>query len=338
MMHPYFRPATVQMMSWPVPGLCSIYDWPKNLPGGGVIGIGELDGGYLRTDIAAYFKSIGQPVPNIVDVSVLGGKNNPGKSDADVEVTLDIETAAAASHCATNKPASIRVYFAPNTAAAMPAVTRQAADEGCDVLIWCWGADEGIWRRPAVLVMEDAVSYATLKGTVVVVASGDGGSADGDPGANVDCPACCLHALGVGGTEKTIRAETVWSGSGGGFSKNFPMPSWQAGAPHGPGRMVPDVAANADPNTGYQIYVGGRWITVGGTSAAAPLWGGLIAQCGKKLGHVAPLFYLHHMAFNDILYGANGRFRARPGVDACTGLGSMKGVEIAALLAAKPTA
>jgi hypothetical protein len=78
--------------------------------------------------------------------------------------------------------------------------------------------------------------------------------------------------------------ETVWnddpgnpqgSGTGGGFSELFsPMPAWQAGAPHGPGRMVPDVAANADPYTGYNVFVHGAQETIGGTSAVAPLYAG----------------------------------------------------------------
>lgn len=91
--------------------------------------------------------------------------------------------------------------------------------------------------------------------------------------------------------------ETVWNndpgktdgeGTGGGFSTFFvPMPLWQANAPHGPGRMVPDVAANADPNTGYDNRRR-RLTVVGGTSAVAPLYAGLFASFGTKLGFVTP--------------------------------------------------
>lgn len=332
MMKPYVKIPSVRAMSWSVPGLCAAYGWPTGLPGGGVIGIGELGGGWLASDMAQFFKSIGQPVPAILNVSVDGAQNHPGHSDADVEVTLDIQVAAAAYFVATGKPASIRVYWANNTAAAIPDATRKAAADGCDVMSWSWGADEADWGTSAVLLMETAALYATQKGTIVLAASGDGGSADGGPGSNVDCPASCPHVIGVGGTVKTTTAETVWRGSGGGYSTVFPMPLWQAGAPHGPGRMVPDVAANADPQTGYPIFSGGQWMVVGGTSAAAPFWGALIAASGTKLGFITPTLFLNHLAFTDITRGANGRYRARPGPDACCGLGSPIGAKIAKLL------
>ncbi len=344
-MHPYVKMAAVNMMSWSIPALCTAYGWPTKLAGGGIIGIGELGGGWLPSDMAVFFKSIGQPVPTIVDISVDGAKNDPGKSGADVEVTLDIQVAAAAYFVATGKPATIRMYWAKNTASAMPKVTKKAADDGCDVLSWSWGADEADWGKAGVLAMEAAALYATNKGTVVLAASGDNDSKDGGSApANVDCPASCPHVIGTGGTMKTLHAETVWNqnpgnadgeGTGGGYSMYFPMPSWQAGAPHGPGRMVPDVAGNADPRTGYQIYVGGKHGVVGGTSAVAPLWAGLLAASGKKLAFITPKLFLNHLAFNDITSGDNGMYRARPGADPCTGLGSPYGGKVAALFASK---
>ena len=102
-------------------------------------------------------------------------------------------------------------------------------------------------------------------------------------------------------------------------------PSWQAGAPHGPGRLVPDVAADADPNTGYEIILYGDPTVVGGTSAVAPLYAGLFASFGTKLGFVTPELYLNSACFTDITLGDNGAFRARTGVDPCTGLGSPLG-------------
>ena len=103
------------------------------------------------------------------------------------------------------------------------------------------------------------------------------------------------------------------------------MPSWQAGAPHGPGRMVPDVAANADPNTGYEIILDGALTVVGGTSAVAPLYAGLFASFGTKFGFVTPELYLNSACFHDVIHGDNGAFRARMGADPCTGLGSPLG-------------
>jgi subtilase family serine protease len=96
--------------------------------------------------------------------------------------------------------------------------------------------------------------------------------------------------------------------------------------------MVPDVAANADPNTGYKITLHGQEETIGGTSAVAPLYAGLFASFGTKLGFVTPELWLNHLCFNDITSGDNGAYRARPGPDACTGLGSPIGTKLAQLL------
>ena len=110
------------------------------------------------------------------------------------------------------------------------------------------------------------------------------------------------------------------------------MPPWQAGAPHGPGRMVPDVSADADPNTGYNIVLHGQQVTIGGTSAVAPLYAGLFAAFGTKLGFVTPELWANHLCFNDITRGDNGAYRARPGPDPCTGIGSPIGTQLADLL------
>jgi len=190
--------------------------------------------------------------------------------------------------------------------------------------------------------MEQTAAAATSTGMVIFAASGDNDSSDGGTGrANVDCPASCLHVIGCGGTTKTAASETVWNnspgdangkGTGGGFSTAFtPLPSWQIGAPNGPGRMVPDVAANADPNTGYNIVVHGQAATRGGTSAVAPLYAGLFAAFGRKLGYVNQKLWLNPLCFNDITVGDNGAFRADQGPDPCTGLGSPIGQKLSKL-------
>jgi hypothetical protein len=215
---------------------------------------------------------------------------------------------------------------------------RRAADDGCDVFSISWGADEANWGQQAAQDMDDAAAYAALKGMVVFAAAGDNDSSDGGPTpANVDVPASCPHVIGCGGTRKLKGVgekagdETVWNdnpgnaygtGTGGGYSTFFPMPPWQAGAPHGPGRMVPDVAANADPVTGYEIVLYGKVQAIGGTSAVAPLYAGLFGAFGPGLGFVTPVLWLNHLCFNDIPDGDNGQFRARIGPDPCTGIGS----------------
>jgi kumamolisin len=107
-------------------------------------------------------------------------------------------------------------------------------------------------------------------------------------------------------------------GTGGGYSTKFPVQSFQTGAPTPPnsqlGRMVPDVSADADPNTGYRIFVHGQALEgEGGTSAVAPLCAGLFAAFGTKLGFVTPKLWANQASFTDITQGDNGFYQAGPG-------------------------
>ena len=328
--------------TWNVADLCKAYNWPTNASGTGVIAIVELGGGWLQSDVDAFFKGAGLPAPSITDISVDATKNSPGvNSDSDGEVALDIQVAATAYAVATGKAATIRMYWSSDIAAGV----RAATADGCDVCSISWGADEAKWGKAAADNMEQTAIAATAAGMVVFAAAGDNDSSDGGPNAsNVDVPASCPHVIGCGGTHKTPTVETVWnndpgnasgSGTGGGFSKLFtPMPLWQSGAPHGRGRMVPDVAGNADPETGYNVIIAGTKTPVGGTSAVAPLYAGLFAALGNKLGWIGETLWDNHLAFNDITQGDNGKFRARAGPDACTGLGSPIGTKLLALMQA----
>ncbi|MGZ4349835.1 MAG: S53 family peptidase, partial [Solirubrobacteraceae bacterium] len=203
--------------------------------------------------------------------------------------------------------------------------------------------------------MEQILTEAGGLGVTVTVAAGDNGSADAvtDGQQHTDFPASAPHALGCGGTSlqasgATIQSETVWNdpgdgATGGGVSRQFPLPSYQssAGVPvnvdtQATGRGVPDVSGNADPQTGYRIRVDGAEQTIGGTSAVAPLWAGLIARLNEKLGSALgfaqPVLYplLGTASFHDITSGDNGSYSAGPGWDACTGLGSPDGTALAA--------
>ena len=100
--------------------------------------------------------------------------------------------------------------------------------------------------------------------------------------------------------------------------------------------MVPDVCANADPNTGYNVFVHGSATVVGGTSAVAPFYAGLFAALGTKLGFVTPALWKNQKAFNDITVGGNGFYNAAVGPDPCSGIGSPIGTSMAALFV-KPT-
>ena len=330
---------------WAVPDLCNAYNWPSNLGGGGVIAIVELGGGWVQSDMDSFFQSIGQPNPQVTDVSVDGTQNSPNQAtdpnnDPDFEVALDIQVSAASYYVATGTPAVIRVYWSQDIATAVQAATA----DGCDVCSISWGADEALWGDTAAQEMEAAALAATTAGMIVFGASGDNDSSDGGPTpANVDVPSSCPHVIGCGGTSKTASTETVWNnnpgqtngeGTGGGYSTLFPVQAFQIGAPSGPGRMVPDVSADADPNTGYIIWVHGAQVSgIGGTSAVAPLYAGLFAAFGTKLAFVTPKLWANQGCFNDITQGGNGFYNAGPGPDPCSGIGSPIGTSLAALLA-----
>lgn len=312
--------------------ICAAYNWPNmTSPGGGVIGIVECGGGWTSSDVALSAAKNWIPTPGITDIS-MDLSNSFGTSDADDEVALDIQVAAVAYSVATGKAATIRIYWTQDIAAGVT----QAAKDGCDVCSISWGADEAAWGKSAAGSMNAAAAAAVATGMIVFAAAGDNDSSDGGSGAvNVDCPASCPSVIGCGGTSLPGLGgnEVVWNnnpgntdgeGTGGGYSTTFtPMPAWQVGAPKGAGRMVPDVSANADPNTGYPMILNGQSIIVGGTSAVAPLYSGLFAAFGKKLavGLVEKL-YLNHSVFHDVTQGNNGTYSALPGVDACTGIGS----------------
>lgn len=337
-------------ITWSVPVLTKTYKWPHDLPSTATIAIVELGGGWIESDVKKYFTALHLPIPTITDVSVDGtvnSKQNP-TNDADYEVALDIQVAGASFYAATGHAANIRVYWAQDIA---PAVAAAAAD-GCAVCSISWGADEAAWGKAAVEEMEAAAIAATEAGMTVFAAAGDNDSSDGGPGsANVDCPGSCPHVVCCGGTTKTHTAETVWNdnpgqtggeGTGGGYSTMFPVQAWQIGAPKAParvpgdknpgtGRMVPDVAANADPNTGYSIVVYGEWTIIGGTSAVAPLFAGLFAAIEGKPGFVTPTLWAHPRAFVEVTVGSNGDYSAGTHPNPCAGIGVPTGDNVAAL-------
>jgi kumamolisin len=310
------------------------------------IGLIELGGGFRQADITAYFKSLGQKVPKVVAVSVSGGKNSPtNSSSADGEVMLDIEVAAAVA-----PGARIIVYFAPNTDQGFIDAIATAIHDSTynpSVISISWGAAESRWTAQAMNALDAACQSAAALGITITVASGDNGSSDGvtDGQNHVDFPSSGPHVLACGGTNlqgsgSSITSETVWNAqprggaSGGGVSNVFALPSWQSSAgvpkPTNPvgGRGVPDVAGDADPATGYSILVDGQTLVIGGTSAVAPLYAGLLAlanqQNGRSAGFINPIIYTTKAkpAFRDITQGDNGSFPAKSGWDPCTGLGS----------------
>ncbi len=292
-------------------------------------------------------------------VGVDGAENAPGKdpSGADGEVLLDIEVVGGLA-----SGADILVYFAPNTDAGfVDAVANAAhATPTPTAISISWGQSEDQWTEQARTALDDAMQDAAALGVTVTAAAGDNGSSDGssDGSNHADFPASSPHALACGGTSlrataTTVLSETVWNNgagggaTGGGVSDVFALPDWQAdsGVPTATGGMggrgVPDVAANADPETGYQVLVDGTRAVYGGTSAVAPLWGALIARLaqsiGTPLGLIQPRLYGLESGFRDVTSGDNGAFAAKAGWDACTGLGSPDGAELLSALATSPS-
>jgi kumamolisin len=352
---PHFRAAQphVANVSYTPVQVGQLYGFPSGATATGqTIGIIELGGGYSADDLTAYFKALGLPAPTVTVVSVDGGKSSP--SNADGEVMLDIEVAAS---IATG--AKIVVYFTPNTDQGfIDAVTTAVHDttNKPSVISISWGGPESTWTAQATAALDAACQAAAAVGVTITVAAGDNGSTDGATGNNVDFPASSPHVLACGGTRltgsgSTIASEVVWNelaigegATGGGVSTIFPLPAWQqnANVPAAPtsagGRGVPDVAGDADPSTGYIVRVDGVTYVIGGTSAVAPLWAGLIAlanqQNGVSAGFINPTLYTASAkkAFRDITQGNNGSFSAGPGWDACTGQGSPIGSAIIQLL------
>jgi len=343
--------------SYTPPQVAAAYQWPAGATGTGqTIGIIELGGGYRQTDLTTYFKGLGLAAPAITAVSVDGGKNAPSTaSTADSEVMLDIEVAGAVA-----PGAKLVVYFTPNTDQGFTdAITTAIHDETNkpSVISISWGGPESSWTAQAMTAMDAACQSAAALGITITVAAGDNGSTDGATGNNVDFPASSPHVLSCGGTKldangATITSEVVWDelaagdgATGGGVSNFFPLPAWQANsnvpAPTvaAGGRGVPDVCGDADPESGYQVRVDGGNTVVGGTSAVAPLWAGLVAvanqQLGAQVGFIQPAIYAAKAAaaFRDITEGNNGGFTAGPGWDACTGQGSPIAATLIPLLA-----
>ncbi len=334
--------------------VAKLYNFPTGVDGTGeTIGIIELGGGYKTADLKTYFTKLGIKVPTVSSVSVDQGVNKPGADpNSDGEVMLDIEVAGAVA-----PGAHIVVYFAPNTDQGFhDAITTAVQDtvNKPSVISISWGGPEDSWTTQSAQAMLEAVTDAAAIGVTVTAAAGDDGATDGasDNKLHVDLPACLPPVLACGGTRLNasngvLTSEVVWNelankegATGGGVSKIFPVPSYQnsAGVPKQPetsfaGRGVPDVAGDADPETGYSVRVDGKNTVIGGTSAVAPLWAGLTAlinqRLGRPVGFVQPALYkIGSTAFRDIKTGNNGHYAAGPNWDACTGLGSPNGTAL----------
>ncbi len=356
--------------------LATAYDFPAGDGSGQTIGLIEFGGGYFADDLAAFAQRAGlASVPEVVAISV-DHMPTDTRDDAVGEVMLDVEVVAGVCPKAT-----VPIWFSQFTEKGWVDVLDAAVHDATykpQVLSISWGyaEDAYIWTASAVQQVNESLKEAAMLGITVCVAAGDDGSSDGitDGHAHVDFPASSPYVLAVGGTllrTGSRRSERAWKdgdglrsdnggSTGGGVSTRIARPAWQGGLDiaainpgQAPGRIAPDVAANASANTGYFVVAAGQAEISGGTSASAPLWAGLVARMnqalapgGKRVGYLTPLLYgaptaggaaLGKQGFNDIHTGDNktakvGGFKSQSGYDAVTGWGSPKGKELLAAL------
>ena len=334
---------------------------------GQAVALYELDG-YLASDITAYQGAFGLPALAPTTVLVDGATGAAGANTD--EVALDIELAQA---LAPNL-GHVYVYETPNDgldAHYLDAYSRIATDNLAKQVSTSWGSPEST-NTQAFLQAENAIfQQMAVQGQSMFSATGDNGAYD-NAGANpdgslnpnalgtlsVDDPGSQPYVTGVGGTRLSsgpggaYQSEAAWgsptdttlspqgSGGGGGFSVQWPVPSYQAGISPAPAnRSVPDVALNADPNTGYSVYTSGAWHVFGGTSVGAPLWAGFTALVNgqRAAAGLAPVGFLNPPlyqigasasyagGFNDVKTGSNLFYPAHTGYDNASGLGTFSG-------------
>ena len=322
--------------------------------------VNSTDSKFGDSDLAQFDSQLGiADPPSFTKVnesgqtSPLPGTDPAGAGNIDgnweIEEALDVEWAHAIA------PGANIVLVEATTdsnADLFTAITTAAGLPGVSAVSMSWGLNEFSGQQS---LDSTFVTPAGHQGVTFLAASGDsGGFAPDDTGQptttpGVLYPASSAGVVGVGGTtlnlnpDDTYNSEVAWSLSGGGTSLVEQTPTFQQAVQQTGFRTVPDVAFDADPNTGVAVYDSynntdnsGPWVEVGGTSLATPAWAGLIAIAnqGRVLaggttldgpGQTLPALYsISPEHFNDITSGSNGVFSAGPGYDEVTGMGSPK--------------
>jgi subtilase family serine protease len=320
----------------------------------------------IRQDLAIFDGRFHLPAAHISVVTTLAGASY--RWEAALEEVIDTEIVHAVA-----PGAALRVVLMPNSPQDTPAnavasmlAALPLAIHGTDVVSFSGALGEHFFSPAQVAQMRRVLQQAAARHVTVVGSSGDSGAVSDvyhfgtTPVKEVSLPASDPLVLGVGGT--TLAAdpqtgsyigETAWNqvqrggrfASGGGFSGIFARPVYQDGLPGTEAtRGVPDVAGDAGTGMALAREAGGgsyQLLSAGGTSAATPLWGGLVALAdqlaGHDLGFVNPALYriarspLYGQAFHDITTGNNTMvidgttytgYPAGPGWDPVTGLGS----------------
>lgn len=311
-----------------------------NLDGSGqtIAIIDAYDDPTIAADLRAFDKIFGLPDAPFVKVVPATGtpRFDPGWAG---EIALDVEWA----HAVAPRATILLVEAASTSTTDLFAAVDAAVSRGAKQVSMSWGGP--VVYGAAASAAADA--HFKHPGVTFTASAGDGGAAAGPTD-----PAFSPYVTGVGGTALKIDAggnrlsETAWAGGGGGRTQAIPRPAYQAGFVGGAGRAGPDVAYNADPNTGFAVYDTSSGVgleQVGGTSAGAPQWAGLVALVnqgraargkatlgtGLPFGTNQALYALAGGAsygnargdFFDVTTGTNGN-PAGPGFDLATGLGS----------------
>ena len=350
----------------------SIYNFPAppSLPPGSdpvVISVISFGGGLFGTatpnnadgllyitsgDVQAHWQGLGIAEANMPRVAIKllpGATNDPAGDIASTgENTLDVEMIGA---CYPSSNLLIVLFIAPNTFAGFVDVLT-AATSGIDVaglsapvrpsvVSVSWGAPETAFGSSMANAISSIMHTAVKAGINICCATGDNGANDGTRSLCCDFPSSSPYAVACGGTSlkcpTRIRGhastvETAWTGTGGGVSRVFAKPSHQ-GSLAGKNRQTPDVAMNADPSTGVWFTINGAAVQLGGTSIVSPAFSAWIALTRTKV-FVTPMLYTPAFkpAYYDIVAGSNGGYRAAIGFDNCSGLGSINGTALAALM------
>ncbi len=331
------------------------------------IGIVSASEAYWPSDIKQNFGPTG-PGYGLVEPEIvfpddtLPAPDTSKASVPDEELTMDITIIGSVAQGAV-----LAVYpCGENTIAALTAAIHPTTEPKPSVISISWdGLEDSPMDDPSTATMASLFADAATLGVTILVASGDGGAScrlnDGE--VHVLYPACDVGVLSCGGTMITTVSgaafdESTWNDSvlqkdpdlgatGGGVSRYFPLPSWQADAKVPVnfttgynGRGLPDVAGNASGMSAYKLVYGGIVTTNGGTSAVAPLYAGLMAivnaAMGSQVGFVNPVLYKLGGTgiFRDINDGQNNQlygympaapYVSGPGWDPCTGWGSING-------------
>ncbi len=308
--------------------------------------------GFNIDDVNAFYKQFGL-TPTVDEVD-FNGKAAYVEGSA-METQLDAEFSGMIA-----PGANVHVFPSASNSDAgeLQVFTAILDDNRAKVVNYSWGSCETSLTSAHAAEMDKVFARAVAQGVNIMVASGDSGSDGCQDGSNAaDWPAAHPDVVAVGGTTLTLdssnnyTSEAAWSGSGGGISAQWASPAYQAAlpAPYNAKRSFPDVAFNADPASGQAIYAHNNgvagWISIGGTSMAAPQWSGFMALVGESrqskgqaiLGFLNPIIYgfkadQQAAAFHDVTTGSNGLYSAGVGYDAATGLGSMHADALITLL------